>query len=90
MGYSALNFQVARIHRLKDKGRIKAFVDLRVGEELLLKGLRIVEGKNGLFISMPQQKGKDNKWYDTVRCLSQDVRQLISENILEAYESQKV
>ncbi len=85
---SSLDFKVARIHKIATAGRMKAFVDLNINDVIVLKGIRIVEGKNGLFVSMPQEKGKDNKWYDTIRCISQDVRSQISENILEAYQKE--
>lgn len=29
--------------------------------------LKIVEGKNGMFIAMPQTKGKNGQWYDQYR-----------------------
>ncbi len=85
---NTLEFKVARIHKIATAGRMKAFVDLNINDVIVLKGIRIVEGKNGLFVSMPQEKGKDNKWYDTIRCLSQDVRSQIAENILNAYQKE--
>lgn len=42
---------------------VKAFVDINY-YGLVIKGLRIVEGRNGTFISYPREKGKDNNWYD--------------------------
>ena len=83
---SELNFQVARVHKLSKSGRVKAFIDLKVADVLVLKGLRVVEGPKGLFVSMPQQQGKDKKWYDTIRCLSKEVRWEISKEVLAAYE----
>jgi len=39
-------------------------VDIR-HRDYIVKGLRVVEGSKGLFLSMPQEKAKDGKWYDT-------------------------
>ena len=85
MAISTLEVKVVRVHRLPEGGRMKAFVDVSINEQILIKGLRIVEGKNGLFVSMPQEKGKDNRWYNSIDCLSQDLLQEISAIVLSAY-----
>ncbi len=84
-----LNFKVERIHKVTKDGSLKAFVDLNINDQLLFRGLRIVNGQKGLFVSMPQEKGKDNKWYDTIRCLSPDVRFAIQKEVMAAYEADK-
>ena len=81
-------FSIKRINRFEGEGSLKAFCDLEIGEKFLVKGLRVVEGKNGLFVSMPQQQGKDGNWYDTVFPLSKEVRQQISDLVLSAYQAQ--
>ena len=80
-----LSFKVTRLHRIEGESSLKAFVDLALNESLLLKGLRIVQGKNGLFVSMPREKGKDERWYETVHPLSREIKLKISSIILSAY-----
>lgn len=77
---------VKRINRIDGTGTLKAFCDLEVAEAFLIKGVRVVEGKNGLFVSMPQEQGKDGNWYDTVFPVSKEVRQQVSETVLGAYQ----
>lgn len=79
--------KVVRIHRV-EKGSLKAFVDISVDDSLLIKGLRIVEGKHGPFVTMPQQQGADKKWYDVVRCLEDGVKEQISDIVLYAYQNE--
>jgi stage V sporulation protein G len=81
-----LRFKVTRMHRLEGEGSLKAFVDVALNESLLLKGLRVVEGRNGLFVSMPREKGRDNRWYEMVHPLSKEVKEDIASIILEAYQ----
>ena len=50
--------------------KTKAFVELKLDEVLIVKGLSLVEGKNGLFLSFPSSKGKDNKYYNSVYSLN--------------------
>ena len=85
MTIDKLDIKVIKIHRLAQECRIKAFVDLGINDLLLIKGVRVVQGKKGLFIAMPTEQGKNDRWYERVRCLNQDVRSLIAQKVLEAY-----
>ncbi len=84
-----LDIKIIKIHRLPDgKHRVKAFVDLGINDAIVIKGVRVVDSKCGLFVSMPREQGRDEKWYDRVRCLNNEVRTLISCKVLEAYQNQ--
>jgi stage V sporulation protein G len=83
-----LSFKIIKIHRLSE-GRLKAFVDLGVNDAILIKGIRIVDGQKGLFVCMPQEQGKNERWYEKVRCLNKEVRTRISHKVLEAYRNFK-
>jgi len=85
MEIGTLDIKIIKIHRLAQDSRIKAFVDLGINDALLIKGIRIVQGKKGLFVSMPVEKGKNERWYERVRCMNQDIRSLIAGKVLEAY-----
>jgi len=87
MSVETLNVKVIKIHRLQNDSRVKAFVDLGINDALLIKGVRIVKGKKGLFVSMPVTQGKNERWYERVRCLNQDVRSLIAKKVLDAYSA---
>jgi len=82
---SELNFKIGRLHRLETDGAMKAFVDIVINEALLVRGLRVIEGKNGLFVSMPKEQGKDKRWYDIIRPISKETKEEISNVILSAY-----
>ena len=47
-------------------GKIRAFFDLQTQEGFTLKGFKLVEGINGLFVGFPSQKGNDDEYRDTV------------------------
>lgn len=82
-----LELTVKRINRLEGEGTAKAFCDVAIAKAFLIKGIKVIEGKKGLFVSMPREQGKDGNWYDTVLPLSKEARQQVSEVVLEAYES---
>jgi stage V sporulation protein G len=87
MPVATIDVKVIKIHRLTQDSRVKAFVDLGINGALLIKGVRIVQGKKGLFVSMPVEQGKNERWYERVRCLNQDIRSLIAQKVLEAYST---
>ena len=89
MENQTLEFKVERIHKLDGNGATKAFCDISIANTFLIKGLRIVSGKEGLFVSMPSEQGKDGKWYDTVHPLSRSVRQQLEDIVLSAYEDRE-
>jgi stage V sporulation protein G len=60
--------KILRMNPLKSEGggKTAAFLDVQTDDGITLKGFRLVNGSNGLFLSSPDQKGKDGKYYETV------------------------
>ena len=79
---------VKRMIRFDGEGSLKAYCDLAIEDRFLIKGLRVVEGKNGLFVSMPRQQGKDGKWYDNVSALTKEMKVEVGRVVLEAYQQE--
>jgi stage V sporulation protein G len=77
--------QVSRIYRLEGDSKTKAFVDVALNG-FVVKGLRVVEGKDGLFLSMPRHQGKDGRWYNTVFAATKEKQAELSEIVLAAYQ----
>lgn len=78
--------EVVRLHRLENGGLVKAFVDIQFDEDYVIKGFRIVEGKEGLFVGMPSEISKNGKWFHTFHPLTDDVKNRIEEKVITAYE----
>jgi DNA-binding cell septation regulator SpoVG len=60
--------KIIRMNPLKSEGGSKtaAFFDVQTDDGITLKGFRLVSGSSGLFLSSPDQKGKDGKYYEIV------------------------
>ncbi|MCK4882447.1 MAG: SpoVG family protein [Candidatus Omnitrophica bacterium] len=89
METSILEIQVQRMYRFETDRPLKAFVDIVINDALLIKGVRVMDGKKGLFVSMPREQSKDKKWYDTIRCLTEEIRDQITETVLSAYNEEQ-
>jgi stage V sporulation protein G len=77
--------QVSRIYKIDGDGKLKAFVDISIGD-FIVKGLRILQGQKGLFLGLPQEKSKDGKWYNAFYPTTKEARQNLTEVILAAYQ----
>ena len=87
-GVSAM-VEVIRLHRMENKdGSLKAYVDIKVCDAVLIKGVRVLSNKEGaLFVAMPSQKAQDGKYYETVKLLTDEAKQELQEVVLSAYQS---
>lgn len=65
--------------------KTKAFVDLALDDTLVIKGLTLVEGKYGLFLSFPSTKGKDEKYYNSVYSLDKEWLKLLQDACVKKY-----
>lgn len=77
--------RVEKMFKLPDAGSLKAFADVVINEYVVIRGVRIMEGKKGLFVGLPKEQGKDNKWYDIVTCMSAQAYEDISNAVIEHY-----
>ena len=78
---------IADLLGLDGAGATKAFCDISIADSFVVNGLRIVEGKDGLFVCMPREEGKDGKWYNTVIPLKREVKDEIERVVMESYGS---
>ena len=67
-------------------GKIKAFFDLQTEDGFTIKGFKLVEGTNGLFVGFPSQKGSDEEYHDTVWA-EKEVKAMVTDIALKEYES---
>ncbi len=71
-------------------GKVKAYFDVE-NSGFEIKGFRLVEGINGLFVSMPSRKGTDengnDKWFDTVWIESKNQREELNTLALNEFNN---
>lgn len=76
-----VNAKVVRANQVKDL----VFFDVEING-VTIYGCKVVEGKNGDFISFPSHKGKDDKYYNHayIKLTDEQTKEIISqvENML--------
>ena len=79
----------ARAYLTKDpkqeKGSILAYASVELGGCFAVTGIRIVEGKDGPFVAMPSQFGKDKQHHDICFPTTAAMREALNAVVTDAY-----
>ena len=75
-----------RINKINTTGNVKATASVTLDECFGIRGVKVMEGKNGLFIKMPSYKGSDGKYKDICFPTTADFRQELSDAVVDAYK----
>ncbi len=68
-------------------GRLKALVNIVIGDQFLIRGLRVMDGENGLFVSYPIDPFyKGEEFRSLCNPLTRTMREHIESTVLEKYQ----
>lgn len=70
----------------KKDSNLKAFASITLDDAVCITGIRIVEGKMGLFVSMPQSKDNEGEYHDVAFPITKEAREEMQDAVLDAYE----
>ncbi|HXI03351.1 MAG TPA: septation regulator SpoVG [Candidatus Saccharimonadales bacterium] len=65
--------------------KLKAFVSIILDDCFVVSDIKIINGNNGLFISMPSKKRKNGTFRDIAHPLNSETRKMLEEKILARY-----
>ena len=69
-----------------DEEKLKAYASIVLDACFIVNDLKIIEGKRGLFISMPSRRRKRGGYRDVAHPLNNETRRLIEECVLAEYQ----
>jgi stage V sporulation protein G len=67
--------------------KLKAYVTITLNDCFIIRDLKVIQGKSGMFVAMPSKKTRDGSFKDIAHPLNSDTRQQMEDLILEAYEA---
>ena len=73
---------------LKNEDKLKAFVNITFDNQFVVRGLKVINGKTGYFVSMPSRKRPDGTHQDIAHPVNNEARRLIEDRVLAAYEKE--
>jgi len=65
--------------------KLKAFVSIVFDQCFMVNDIKIIQGRDGLFISMPSRKKKNGEFKDVAHPLNNETRRMIEEKVLGEY-----
>ena len=73
---------------LRDEEKLRGFANVTFDNAFVVRGMKIIQGNSGYFVSMPSRKRPDGTHQDIAHPVNKDMRSLIEKSVLEAYESE--
>jgi stage V sporulation protein G len=69
-----------------EEDKLKAFVSIILDDCFVVSDIKIIQGNNGLFISMPSKKRKNGTFRDIAHPLNNETRRKLEETIIAKYQ----
>ena len=73
---------------LRNEEKLKAFASITFDDSFVVRGLKVINGSQGYFVSMPSRKRKDGSYQDVAHPINNDMRKKIEDRVLDAFESE--
>ncbi len=74
------------IRKVANAGNFLGSASVTLDGAVIINDCKIMNGKNGKFVSLPERKGKDDKYYNVVWVVDNRLREDITAKILEEFE----
>jgi len=79
----------AKITKTFPTGNVKAIADVTLDDSIAVHGVKLIDGKNGTFISMPSDRWQDKdgnfKHVDIVHPINADTRSALFKAVQDAF-----
>lgn len=82
-----MNIKIYRIKKFEGQSATKAFIDLIVDDDIILKGFKLLEGRAGLFLGVPREKGKEGNYFDNIRFVKNKTKDEIEKLAIDTYNN---
>jgi stage V sporulation protein G len=69
-----------------EEERLKAYVSIVFDDCFLVSDLKVIQGPNGVFVSMPSKRKKNGEFKDIAHPLNRETRERMERRILSEYE----
>jgi stage V sporulation protein G len=73
-----------------EEERLKAYVSIVLDDCFLVSDLKVIQGPNGVFVSMPSKRKKNGEFKDVAHPLNRETRERMERRILSEYEKVRV
>ncbi|TDO77760.1 stage V sporulation protein G [Halanaerobium saccharolyticum] len=65
---------------------VKAYATMTFDDSFVVRDMRVIEGKNGIFLSMPARRKRNGDYQDVCFPISAKLRDLMENEVLEKFD----
>jgi stage V sporulation protein G len=80
-----MNITEVKVRKLFAEGNVKAIVSITLDGEIAVHDLRVIQGVNRMYVSMPSRRSGDGRSMDIVHPISQSARTQLETAVFEKY-----
>jgi stage V sporulation protein G len=73
---------------LKNETKLKAFASITLDDCFVIRGLKIISGAQGYFVSMPSRRRNNGTFQDLAHPINNEMRKKIEDSVLDAFETE--
>ncbi len=73
---------------LRNEEKLKGFANVTFDNSFVVRGLKIIAGNSGYFVSMPSRKRPDGTHQDICHPINNEMRKMIEDRVLASYEDE--
>ena len=73
---------------LKNELKLKAFASITLDDCFVIRGLKIICGAQGYFVSMPSRRKRNGTFQDLAHPINNEMRKKIEDSVLDAFETE--
>lgn len=77
-----------RVKVVNSESRLRGVATITFDDSFVVHDIRIIEGENGLFVAMPSKKTPNGTFRDIAHPIHGDMRKMIEDSIVGAYQEQ--
>ncbi len=75
-----------RVYPVRDE-KVRAFISIVFDRCFMVNDIKVIQGKDSLFVSMPSRKRKSGEFKDVAHPLNSETRKWVEERILAVYQA---
>lgn len=79
-----------KVTPIESNNRVVALASIVIEDCFVVKNIKVLEGKDGLFVGMPSTKNKDGSYFDIAHPINKETREYIQNEIANAYYSLEI
>ncbi|PJI06574.1 MULTISPECIES: SpoVG family protein [Clostridium] len=83
------NIKIIKNESILKNTNLKGFAAITIDGEFVVNGIRIIEGKRGIFLDFPSRKNKVGRYINVAFPISNEARKKIEDAVMKVYNDKK-